>query len=228
MEQKLPVIVQKYISEVAQKYSKKPILLKSKNSSTLMKAIGWFFKITKIGPAFMEEYFTTIGNTIYYPDDLITTMSETAILEVVVHECLHIKDNNKFGVLYPVLYLGPQIFAVVSILSLVAIFASKLWLLWLFAILFLAPIPSFGRYYLEKRAYRTSFVFGKYLYNYEEVGFADLRNWINGQLSTKAYYFALPFPKWVDNDLKNTEFLDTVEYQEIANFIKTNLLGKRV
>jgi hypothetical protein len=42
-----------------------------KNSSKLMHAIGWLFSITKISPQFMERYYTTIGQTVYVPDDLL-------------------------------------------------------------------------------------------------------------------------------------------------------------
>ena len=222
MEQELPVIIQKYIKDVASKYSKKPIQLKPKSSSKLMKAIGWFFGITKISPRFMTDYYTTIGNTIYYPDDALDTTDPIDFLKIISHECIHIKDSNRFGnMLFTIMYLGPLLLTSLSLLAFVAIFASKLWLLWLLALLFLAPIPSYGRYHFEKRAYRVLFVFEKNLYGTTDFGF--LRDFIKEEMITSHYYYTWPFPKWIDNDLKDMKFMDETDYKEIADFIKSNL-----
>ena len=223
MDQPIPLIVQKYINEIAQKHSKKQIQIKLKKNSKLMKAIGWFFDITKINQKFMTNYVTTIGNTIYFPEKLLMSENEISILEIMAHECIHIKDSNKFGLFFILSYLGPQIFAILSILSLVAIFASKFWLLFLLFLLFLAPIPSYGRYYWEKRAFRISLIFKKHYYNYNETELKKTRDWIILQMTKNFYYFAWPFPKWVEKDLKNMDFMETNEYKEIISFIKTNL-----
>ena len=89
-----PPPVLSYLETVACKYSKN-IQLLPKNSSKLMKAIGWFFGITKISPEFMERYYTTIGETIYAPDSVLENPIVENLVRTVAHETVHIADSNK-------------------------------------------------------------------------------------------------------------------------------------
>jgi len=50
-----------------------------KSSSSLMKAIGWLFGVTGISPQFMTRYITTIGNTVFVPDDLLKNPDENLL-----------------------------------------------------------------------------------------------------------------------------------------------------
>jgi hypothetical protein len=106
------------------------------------------------------------------------------------------------------------------LLSFVAIFASKLWLLNLLFLVFLAPIPAYFRYYFEKRAYRTSFIFGKFLYGYSDYDLEKVRDQITEQLSKSFYYFAWPFPKMIKRELSDMRFLQFDEYKEIIAFVE--------
>lgn len=216
----IPKIVSDYIENIAQKYTKNKIKIVKKSDSKLMRLIGWFFSITKINPKFMENYYTTIGSTIYVPDrSLESRISAITLLGVVIHECIHIKDNAKYGMLFNISYLFPQILAVFSLLSLLAIFFSKLWLLCLLFLLWLAPIPSMPRYFWEIRAYRTAFL----IFSDEEIIRSEIRKWISNELTTRYYYWTWPFPKYIDKDLSDMSFLEREEYKEIKEFLDKNL-----
>lgn len=218
----LPEIIRIYINEVAQKHSRKEIKLVLKSSSNLMKAIGWVLSTTKINPKFMQSYYTTIGSTIFIPDQALNLrINLFALLGVVIHECVHIKDHSKYGVLYNFSYLFPQILSLFTLLSFFAIWFSNLWLLCLLFLLFLAPIPAWFRYHWEKRAYRTSFIL---FANESEETKQQIRNWIVSELSKQYYYFAWPFPKNIDNDLKDMSFVNEKEYKEIEDFLKRHNL----
>lgn len=222
---RIPLIVQKYIDEVTQKYSKNVVQLKIKDDSKLMKAIGWILKKTRINPFFMERYITTIGNTIYYPKKLLETENPIDILEVISHESIHIRDFNRFGLLYNLSYLSPQILALLSTFSLLAFTGNKSWLFCLLFLLFLAPIPSFGRYFWERRAYRTMFIFLKNYFHCDENYIKEVRESIASQLTGNYYYFTWPFSKIVIKDLSDNSFMEEPEYKDITNFINKNLLS---
>jgi hypothetical protein len=212
----LPEIVKKYIDEVGQKYSKKEIKLVLKSKSKLMKLIGWFFSVTKINPKFLSNYYTTLGSTIYIPDKALSA-NLFDLLGVIIHECIHIKDHSKYGMLFVISYLFPQILAVFSLFSLLAIWFSKFWLLCLLFLLFLTPLPAWFRYVWEIRAYRTNLLL--FLNENDEIK-EQIRNWIISQLSKQYYYFTWPFPKFIDNDLKDMSFVNDPEYIEIQDFLK--------
>jgi hypothetical protein len=74
-EIELPKEVTDFLSDFLfqNKYS---MHVKPKSSSKLMRAIGWLFSVTKISPQFMERYYTTIGDTVYVPDDLLKNPNE--------------------------------------------------------------------------------------------------------------------------------------------------------
>ena len=80
--------------------------VKPKSSSKLMRAIGWLFSVTKISPQFMERYYTTIGDTVYVPDDLLKNPNEKNLIRVLTHESIHIMDAEHYSnPLFKVLYL---------------------------------------------------------------------------------------------------------------------------
>jgi hypothetical protein len=215
----IPEIITRYINEVASKYTNKKIELKTKTSSKLIKFLGWFFIKTNLNPKFMEAYYTTIGNTIYYPENLMKTRHPLNSLEIVAHETIHIKDENRLKILYYILYFGPQIFAVLSIFSFFAVFLSKTWLICLLFLLFAAPIPSYGRYYLEKKAYYVSIIFAKYLFKASNADLVATKQKICDQLSKKYYYFAWPFPKLILKDIEKMSKNELIKYKDIIEFI---------
>lgn len=214
-------LVELYIEEVTQKYSP-GASIKEKKDSLLLRMIG--FCIKPFNPNFMEQYITTIGNTIYFPSKMLNEMSQDRLLDIVAHETIHIKDYEKSKVLYCLSYLFPQILVLLALLSLLAIFGSAMWLLSLFALLFLAPIPAYWRYKLELKAYRTTVIFARKVWGYKDGSMSIIHKWIISQLATKWYYFTWPFAKTIEKALKDESFMQEEPYQEIIKFLdKHNL-----
>lgn len=209
----VPNLVQAYINEVAIPNNLNvEFILKSQ--SKLMKAVGWIFKTLRFNQSFMSNYFTTLGHTIYLPDS-INNISEQRLLEVVSHEIFHMSDEKRLSKpLYLFLYSSPQILSLLTLLA----FINPWFLL---CLLFLAPIPSPGRFYLELRAYRTSILWIKETQTDRVQDRLNLTNsWISDQLTKQFYYFCWPFKSHVNSLLNNHEFLtNDPAYQPIKQFI---------
>jgi hypothetical protein len=68
--------------------------LKSKADSKLMKFIGFFY------PKFLTSYWTTIGDTIYYPTTVViaTEADKKARSVTIQHEMVHVEQYKKYGI----------------------------------------------------------------------------------------------------------------------------------
>ncbi|MFA5132595.1 MAG: hypothetical protein WC444_04735 [Candidatus Paceibacterota bacterium] len=129
------------------------IQIKYKDESIFMKFLGLILFFNK---NFASWYTTTIGNTIYFPTRKWVQEWEDRAVRVCWHELVHVLDrkmlNDRFPFFYELIYLFPQCLAVLSVFSLLSFFS--LWFLFaLVFLIFLAPIPSCGRAWLETRAY---------------------------------------------------------------------------
>lgn len=213
----LPSDVTVFLDTVGSKYGKIKILPKS--SSKLMQAIGWLFRVTKISPEFMEQYITTIGETVYYPDKMLEAGDTETILRVLVHETVHIADSNKLsGPFFKFLYLFPQSLAPLALLSLLAFW--KLSFLWcLLFLLCLAPIPAPFRYWFELRAYRTQILISRKEDKLTDEQLIPIYEWIENQLCTNLYYWTWPFPTIVRKHLKDEDWMRTGIYNDITKWI---------
>jgi len=214
----LPKEVNEFLSEFLFK-NKYEMYVVPKNSSKLMRAIGWLFAVTKISPQFMERYYTTIGQTVYVPDELLKDPDIKNLIRVLTHESIHIMDSTSLtDPLFKFLYLFPQSLASVALLSLLAPLSIKF--LWcLLFLIFLAPIPAPFRYWFELRAYRTSILFARKEDKLSDEQMVPIYEWITKQLSTNLYYFTWPFPGMIMKHLKDESFLNEDEYQEIVKTI---------
>ncbi len=208
---KTPEIVQAYFDEIVKPYAPK-VKIELKKNSNLMKTIGWIFKTLKFNPLFMERYFTTIGQTIYIPETA-KTMDDNHLLQIVIHECLHMFDENRLSKpLYVFLYMSPQILALFALFA----FFSNWFLL---CLLFLLPIPSPGRFWLELRAYRVSVLYTKHMQGNKDDILNLTHGWIVEQLSKKFYYFCWPFKSHIIACLKDESFLAKPEYVKMKEFL---------
>lgn len=187
--------------------------LKKKSSSKLMRAVGWLFKTLRVNDKFLTAYYTTIGHTVYIPDqtwDLLSNptvpLSEelkSTLLQVVVHESWHAMDEKRLtGPVFKFLYLFPQSLAGLSlllgVLSSLATGSLTPFLWSLLGLVFLAPLPAPWRYQFELRAYMTGLVFAK-VNGVTET--QEYKSWIIKQLSTSLYYYTWPFPKGIQRTL---------------------------
>src|SRR5574337_971831 len=115
----IPDKVQKFLNEVTRVHAP-DATIRPKTESWLLKAVAWLVK--PFNPTFMDQYITTIGTTIWVPDNFFETIDEAGALEVVSHETQHIIDLKKWGwIVFGGLYLFPQILAILALLSLGAI-----------------------------------------------------------------------------------------------------------
>lgn len=212
----LPLLAQEFVTEVSQKHNQKVKVLR-KSESWLMRAIGFILK--PFNPTFMEQYITTIGATIYIPDDFLTSFGEMEVLDVLAHETQHVIDFTKNRLLFVLGYLFPQCLALLALLSIFA-FLSPWMLLCLLFLLFLAPIPAPFRYKFEVSGYRTTILFARKVYHYTDEQMAQLYQWVSSQMTTGNYYFAFPFPGKIAKDLKDESFMLEPRYVEIIDFLK--------
>ena len=123
--------------------------IKYKDQSSFMKLLG---NVLFFNKEFMTNYTTTIGSTIYFPNEKYLNIRPISSVIVLLHELVHLYDSKRLtSPLFSFLYLSPQILALLFFpLLLVS------WKLALPFLLFALPIPSFFRMYFEKRAYLSS------------------------------------------------------------------------
>ena len=106
---------------------------------------------------------------------------------------------------FNLLYLSPQIF---SLLSINALFYSNWFLLFL---LFLLPVPSPGRAWLEFRGYKMSMAVW-----YWTTGITPDINFVVKQFTNSSYYWMWPFKRSLERKLQ----------REIANLKEGNISGE--
>lgn len=148
MKKKPPVRFQKFVKLIEQDV---PIKIKYKDENSFMKFLNTFMKY--IAPTFMTTFTTTIGNTVYFPSRDYVIREENLALRILAHEAIHLLDAKRLtGVLFSLSYLFPQILA----LGFLSFPLLGLWSL-LF-LLFLLPIPSPTRFYLETRGYSMNVI----------------------------------------------------------------------
>lgn len=152
----------------------KPIGMMPKERSLLMKILNIVLFFI---PGFMSRFHTTIGNTIYEASD------RGLSTETFLHEVQHIYDSQGKQLVYGLMYLFPQVLA---LLALLAISYSNWWLM---SLLFLAPIPAPGRAWIERRGYLMQAAVVMWLHGIELVELADyVKPFVDS-----TYYFMWPF-----------------------------------
>lgn len=132
----------KFISLLKEKYE---IHVAYKDSSSFMKFLS---KILFFVPDFQTRFTTTIGNTIYFPNE--DRLKDESSLSLIAHEVRHIHDSQ-LDKLYNLKYLFPQI---LSLLFFGLCFVS-FWFL-IPAFLSLVPLPAYWRMKIELNGYTTT------------------------------------------------------------------------
>ena len=159
--------------------------IKYKNEDTLMKVLG---TLLFFNPGFKDNFITTIGDTIYWPNREFVQNNPNAVSEVFIHECIHIYDEKRVGsVPFKLGYLFPQILAL-PLLLLLFVLTWKIVLP--LVILCLLPLPAPFRAYFERRAYFVSMRVGHQLFGWDPKarGARIAVNFKNG-----SYYWMMPF-----------------------------------
>ncbi len=163
-----------------------------KSQSKLMKLIEkitWLFN-----KYFMTDYITTIGKTIYVPDDFWDGQDNNCF-ETIAHETIHILQYKKNKRTFYLDYLSPQINIIWSFLAFVNLY-------FLFFLIFLFPLPSKSRIAIEKEGYAMSISVRYWLYG--KGALTDMYlNDIKEQFTSSAYYFMCWDKYYVNNMINN-------------------------
>lgn len=225
-EQKItiPEKVQLYLNDFQKEYGY-TLKIEPKNSSKLMRFIGWFFGITKISPEFMTRYITIIGDTVYFPNEKLNNPDAENMLRIMVHESVHLYDSKRLsGPLFKFLYLFPQSLGLLALLSFLAFW--KIGFLWcLLFLLCLAPIPAPFRYWFELRAYRTQLIFASKIDRNTDL--VPIYEWIEKQMTTSLYYWTWPFKSMIRKNLENQVEWNTGIHKFIIRWaLCTNIIEK--
>ncbi len=155
--------------------------IKSKKNSKLMKILSMALFFNK---DFLSSYVTTLYPHIYVPKFPWKRNNPVSRIATLAHEYVHLKDRRRLGWWFNILYLSPQIFALLAI--------GAFWnLSWLWALLFLLPLPSPGRAWLELRAYQVTAAVYWWLAR-EKTN----TMWLTLQFTTGSYYWMFPF-RWL-------------------------------
>lgn len=126
--------------------------IKYKDESWFMKLLG---KLLFFNKSFMTSYTTTIGDTIYFPNQKFVKLRPVSAASILLHELVHLYDQKKLTKpIFIFSYLFPQIMVPICLL----LFFIITWKIMLpLTLLFLLPIPAIFRMHWEKRAYISSF-----------------------------------------------------------------------
>jgi len=168
--------------------------VKAKNESKFVKFLSYLLFFNK---GFMTRYITTLYPRIFIPTLAWEDKNTLSTVIVYAHEYVHLKDRHLMGWLFNYLYLTPQLY---SLFALLAIFASNWWLL---SLLFLLPLPSPGRMWLELRGYTMSMA---------------VTHWYGYTVSPSHYvnYFTESGYYWMFPSKKIMEWLLWREYEKIC------------
>jgi len=176
--------------------------LRSKKDSALMQVLAVILFFNK---DFLDRYVTTIYPEVYVPDLPWLRPIESRI-SILAHEYVHLKDRKRLGWLFNILYLSPQIFTLLAF--------GALWNTWfLVALLFLLPLPSPGRAWLEFRAYKVSMAL-----HWQFTGQRINLFWIQSQFTKSSYYWMWPFKEMVEKHI-----LRAAENVESGNFLSPEI-----
>jgi hypothetical protein len=163
--------------------------IKYKDQSWFMKLLGTLLFFNK---GFMTSFTTTIGSTIYFPNETFIKARPISAEVILLHELVHVKDGQKCTKpLFSFLYLSPQILTLLCIPLFLISWKLAVPLMLLFA----APIPSFFRMLFERRAYMASLyvmaALGKKM-NFDPK-LDGQSKFFSQQFKGSFYYFMWPF-----------------------------------
>ena len=188
--------------------------LYSKKDSTLMRVLSVALFFNK---DFMTGYVTTLYPRVYVPE-LPWDKHPASQISVLAHEYVHLKDRKRLGWFFNFLYLSPQILALLAFGS----FWNSWWLL---ALLFLLPLPSPGRAWLEYRAYKITIALHWYM-----TGEVISEFWVRNHFTGPNYYWMFPFGSFLkgafDREYKKIVADDlSPELREIKNVLTTTTVA---
>lgn len=219
----LPPRMEKFLNEVTYKINPNFKIKNKANKTGLYAFLSFFGKI--FNPAIDTRYITVVNGECWYPasnfdaEGNFKPYLENSAVNILAHETMHEYDRKRLGnFVYTLMYSSPQILALLSLLSVFAIWNSW-WLLSLLFLLLAAPIPSPGRAHIELRGYRVNMMLHR-LDNGDEQAYAE---WVaDTQFCSPAYFFMFPFRNYVISNLLETEYENEYMYGAIKDWFKLN------
>ena len=164
--------------------------IKSKATSTLWaylsKFIFWNKEIT-------TSFTTTLYPVVWVPSFPWHANDDITAIKILAHEYVHLHDRRRLGLAFNFLYITPQIFSLAALLA-----PYNFWCI-LFLV-FLLPIPSPGRAWLEFRGYRMTMAVHYWFY-----GVPPKQEWILRQFVSSNYYWMFPLKGYLSRRF-NQEF----------------------
>jgi hypothetical protein len=161
-----------------------------KDSSSFMKLLGYILFFNK---RFMTSYTTTIGSTIYFPNEKFITSRPNSAITIFLHELVHVHDANRFNkFIYSLLYLFPITLLLVAI----PLFFISWEIALVLAVLSLCPLPAYFRMYFERRAYMVSLYAIQKLSEKKNFNshLDKSKDYFISEFKSSSYYFMWIFP----------------------------------
>lgn len=169
-----------------------------------------------------NKFATTIGYTCYLPKYFIDNYDT---LTVIAHEYQHAKDYDKLKLFFSITYLLPQL---LFLLVFILFPFIKFWAL--IFILFILPIPSYGRMKLELKGYIISLFVYTIIYRHlgvENISERQIKlvNDFEKHFTSSAYYFMWPFGVRKQlisavNSINSDSILDEAIFLEVKNALE--------
>jgi hypothetical protein len=222
---KLPPLVQQFLDEVTLKVNP-DFKIRNKGEPDafyriISKVVGLFNKNMDTG------YITVINGTCWFPASFFSpdgkefTCEPNHAIKILAHETVHEYDRKRLGTVpFTLIYLFPQVLAVLSLLAVLALWNPH-WLLCLFFLLFLTPIPAPGRAWLEVRGYKTNMSLGRLKgWDPNLLSFQIVRN----NFMSGNYYFMMPFFGWTAKRLLDFTHESEDIYAKIIIWYKSNAM----
>lgn len=190
--------------------------IEDKRKSPLMRLLS---KLLFFNKKFSTGYVTVLYPRIYVPELPWREKDHVAAIATLAHEYVHLKDRKRMWLFFNFLYMFPQNLATFALLG--AFGNSPLWFL---CLLFLLPIPSPTRAWLEFRGYRmTIAVWSHYLgREWSASRFTD--SIIEKNFVGSAYYWMFPFRRYLYKKFyeHHAKRRSIPEIREILNIIEND------
>jgi hypothetical protein len=161
--------------------------IRFKNESRWQKFLG---KLLFFDPGYMIDTVTTLGTTVWFPSREFLEKDRWVSFKILAHEYVHLLDRKERPVLFELFYAFPHFLALFSLAAIAANFYSNLWLYALCTLVFLLPLPSFGRAQLEVRAYAMNLAINMWRHGYPKTESIEQKV---GYFSSWQYYKMWPF-----------------------------------
>ncbi len=209
------------ISKIKESVPKFEVL--SKDKSKTQRFLGWLLGLFGMS-RYMEDFWTTFYPNVYSPAKSNFKEDPESSFHVLAHEYVHLLDTKKNGAWFRFSYILPQVMAILSVFSLLAIWFGLWWLFSLCAILFILPIPAYFRMKIELRGYAMGMATRIWMNGKIEP---DYKEYIMGRFVGFDYYKMWPFKGGmmkrindVEKSIHSGDILKDKPYSDVYNILK--------